>query len=115
MNPNTVFSILTFTQSGRFINPSRLSPLEVQLRQVWINNILQYNVYHGDIPAIAMSSGYLWDSHITAPKPVGLSQKMASVILHKQEWERLVAFCCMIFNVNAIAAQVSQSALQFST
>ncbi|KAF9051702.1 hypothetical protein BJ165DRAFT_1524611 [Panaeolus papilionaceus] len=115
MNPNTAFSILTLTQNGRFINPSRLSPLEVQLREVRVNNNLRYNVYRGDVPAIALSCGYLWDSFLTAPKPIGLSQKMVSVVLHKQEWERLVAFCCMIFNVDVIAAQVAQSALQFST
>ncbi|PPR07992.1 hypothetical protein CVT24_002704 [Panaeolus cyanescens] len=115
MNPNTVYSIITFSQSGRWINGSRLSPLEVQLREIRQNNTLRYNVYRGDVPAVAMSCGYLWESYVLTPKPYGLSQKMVSVVLHKQEWERLVGFCCMVFNVDVIAAQVYQSALQFST
>ncbi|PPQ82507.1 hypothetical protein CVT24_006384, partial [Panaeolus cyanescens] len=115
MNPNTAFSIITFTQSGRYINGSRLSPLEVQLREVRQNNTLRYNVYRGNVPAIAMSCGYLWESHLTQPKSYGLPQKMVSLVLHKQEWERLVGFTCMIFNLDVIAAQVAQSALQFAT
>lgn len=101
-------SFLTMTIQGRFFNPSRASPLDVQTRESYRN---RRDVYIAKRLAVAVSTGYCTDSYLLR----GKFKKSISILFHGQEWERYVCFVTMIFDEKELIAQLYNSALTFST
>jgi len=105
---------LQFVQSGRYVNPSRSSPLLVNVRRVSADG-RNLRLYVDKSHAICVTSICSTDSFVTHVPPTGLPQRQLRGVVHSQEWERLVAFFCMVFFQPEMDAQLYKDALTFST
>ena len=105
---------LQFAHSGRYINPSRATPLMVNARGVSADG-RNLRLYVGKSHAICVTSICSTDSYLTRVPPNGLPQKQLRGVVHSQEWERLVAFFCMVFFQAELRAQLYKDALAFTT
>ncbi|KAF9041178.1 hypothetical protein BJ165DRAFT_1406163 [Panaeolus papilionaceus] len=113
---DVAFSALNFVVQDQWVNPSRASPLDVELREVIVGGASRLNMYRGNSPAIGISTGYVSESFVLgAPVNSGVRQKFLSIIFHSQEWERFCGWVCMVFGRDAMHAQLAQDALKFST
>lgn len=101
-------TFLTMTKRNRFFNPSRLSPLDVIVREGYRK---RRDVFIGKRPAVAISTGYCTESNLLRAK----IKKSISMLFHGQEWERYCCFVTMIFDEEELVAQLNNSALTFST
>ncbi|KAH6871665.1 hypothetical protein BKA70DRAFT_1450893 [Coprinopsis sp. MPI-PUGE-AT-0042] len=111
----TCISAVQFRSSGAFINPSRISPLEVCVRHVPGARVRSHLYTLDNGPAICVSTVMLVNSYLLAPPERGLRQKWLSGIFHSQEWERLVGFIVTVFGYDRLSAQLAKDAIQFTT
>lgn len=105
---------VVFQQSGRYLNPSRASPLNAYSVHTSTDDSRSV-MYAGKSVAVLVSSVLLDSSHLVTVPDRGLVQHYISGIFHNQEWERFCAFMCMVFGHPELTAQVSLDALSFST
>jgi hypothetical protein len=63
----------------------------------------------------AVSCGKVHKSQLFSPYEYAMQQKFINIALHKQEWERWVAWICMVFGQKSLDAQYAFNALQLST
>ena len=99
---------ITMVIKGRYFNPSRASPKDVAVREIYSG---RREVFIDKKPAVAIITGYCTESNLIR----GKFKKLIAVILHGQEWERYCCFLSMIFNKPEMIAQLLNSALTFST
>lgn len=105
---------MRFTRYKNFINPSRLSPTEVNIYYTSNDrkkSILQCNYK----TAICLSVIYTCDSFLLSPSTDKLCNKYLSGCFHMQEYQRFEGFACMVFNRPAMLLQIKQGAVQFNT
>ncbi len=105
---------IRFTRYKNFINPSRLSPTEVNIYYTSDDrkkSILQCNYK----TAICLSLIYTCDSFLLSPSTDKLCNKYLSGCFHTQEYQRFEGFACMVFNRPAMLVQIKQRAIQFNT
>jgi hypothetical protein len=112
---SSCYNAVNFRSHGNFVNPSRVSPLNLLVRSV-PGARTRYYLYTKDrMPAMCVSSVYCKESHLLAPPERGLRQKWMTGIFHSQEWERCVGLVCTTFKHRYVSAQIGQDAMQFST
>lgn len=105
---------ITFQRYNNFINPSRVSPLDVNTLYTSDDRkraILQCN-YN---TAICLTPILSRDSCILEPSPQGLRNKYLSGHFHHQEWERFAGFACMVFDHKVMVAQIRDGVMSFGT
>jgi hypothetical protein len=113
--PSLCIGAIQFVSYKVYINPSRISPVDVSVHQM-TGAKPKYNLYTSDNqPAICISTIFCDGSHVVEPSTRGLVQKWLSGIFHTQEWERFVGFMCMVFNQPRLSAQLTKDSVQFST
>lgn len=105
---------LQFSQTGRFVNPSRASPMSTLVKRVGVDT-KNLRLYIGSDFAICLTCICVTDSFLYRFPPTGLRQRQIRGIVHSQEWERLVGFFCMVFHEDELHAQVFKDALTFTT
>lgn len=105
---------LVFQRSGRYINPSRASPLDAYSVHTVVDGSRSV-LYTGKSMAILISSVYTVASYLINTPERGLAQHFISGIFHSQEWERFCGFMCMVFGYPELTAQLSMDALSFSS
>jgi hypothetical protein len=109
-------SAIEFRSSEFYINPSRISPLDVCVKQIGIGTRPKYHLYtRQHRPAVCVSTIFCDSSHVLAPPDRGLTQKSISGIFHSQEWEHFVGFMCTVFDHERMSAQLAKDVLQFTT
>ncbi|KAH6908653.1 hypothetical protein BKA70DRAFT_1426554 [Coprinopsis sp. MPI-PUGE-AT-0042] len=108
-------SALEFRSSGSFINPCRISPLEVGAWSVPGPRIRSHLHTLDGRPAVCVSPVMCDKSYLQAPPERGLRQKWMSGIFHSQEWERFVGFMATVFGHERLSAQLARDAIQFTT
>ncbi|RXW12804.1 hypothetical protein EST38_g13051 [Candolleomyces aberdarensis] len=113
MNGEMAYNALSFVEDTNFMNPSRSSPVNLEVREV--PGLNRHHLYRNGHPVVGVSAVFLEHSQIMTPSTSGLTQKFIRGILHSQEWERFVAWVCMAFGQPALHAQLAKDALQFST
>ena len=106
---------LKFSQQGRYINPSRVSPLVTVAIPIRLSTAERFHLYVGTEPAICVSPIFTVDDCLKKPSDIGLHHKYISGIFHCQEWERLCGFFCMVYHKDALNAQLYRNALSFTT
>ncbi|KAF9050080.1 hypothetical protein BJ165DRAFT_1401887 [Panaeolus papilionaceus] len=106
---------ILFSMFQELLNPSRGSPLSVELRQIRIKQYTRLNVYRGAKPMIGVSCGFVTESQLLTPSDSGLRQKYIRIIMHSQEWERFTSWMCMVFGQQSLHAQLARDAMEFST
>ncbi|KAK7021161.1 hypothetical protein R3P38DRAFT_2781127 [Favolaschia claudopus] len=116
----TLISAISFTESGRFINGSRISPASVTMRPVNSrpdNPINSYRVCVGNVGAVCVSVGMCTQSCVMRTSLVAGNRyrKSIGIVVHNQDWERLEAWTCVCFNEDVLYCQISGKALLLTT
>ncbi|KAK7033316.1 hypothetical protein R3P38DRAFT_3504082 [Favolaschia claudopus] len=116
----TLISAISFVESGRFINGSRISPAVVTMRPVSSradNPINSYRVCMGSVGAVCVSVGMCTQSCIMRTTLVtgNRYRKSIGIVVHNQDWERLEAWTCVCFNEDVLYCQMSGKALVLTT
>lgn len=101
-------AMMVMDRKGRFFNPSRASPLDINVREGYRG---RREVFIGKQPAVAVITGYCTESNLIH----GKLHKSIGVLFHGQEWERYCCFITMIFDQQQMVAQLYRSAITFST
>lgn len=110
----SIFKALTFKSSGRFINPSRASPLEVYSTHTATDGSRAV-IYAANTMAVMVTSIYTVGSCLHRSPTVGLAVHSVEGIPHQQEAQRLQAFIPMVFGYDMMNAQISKGAMSFVT
>lgn len=106
---------IEFVQWNRYINISQMSPCDVLVRKIpGVSNTFHLYTTKRK-PAMCISLVSCIESCIYKFPSSGIKHKRVSVRFHSQEWERAVAFTCMVFQQQALEAQLSGGVLQIST
>lgn len=105
---------VSFTRYKHFVNPSRASPLDVNIQYTTYNN-RRSSLYCNYKVAICLSPMLSNESHLLAPAPFGLKNKFISGYFHQQEWQRFKGFSCMVFDKPSMVAQIFNSSISFTT
>lgn len=105
---------IRFVRYKNFINPSRISPLDVNIFYTSHDrkrSVLQCNYK----TAICLSPILSRDSHLINPASFGLRNKFVSGHFHQQEWQRFQGFACMVFDRPSMVSQIYNDAISFVT
>ncbi|KAF8973569.1 hypothetical protein BDZ97DRAFT_1912054 [Flammula alnicola] len=105
---------IRFARYKNFINPSRISPLDVNILYTTHDrkrSVLQCNFK----TAICLTPVLSRDSYLVNPTTSGLRNKYLSGHPHRQEWQRLEGFACMVFDKPVMVAQIHKEAISFMT
>ncbi|KAF8181501.1 hypothetical protein BJ912DRAFT_928954 [Pholiota molesta] len=105
---------IRFVRYGHYINPSRISPLEVNILYTSYDrkrSVLQCNFR----TAICISPILSVESYLVEPAKSGLKNKYLSGHFHLQEWQRLAGFSCMVFDRPSLVAQIYNDTISFVT
>jgi len=105
---------LQFVQAGRVINPSRISPLVVNAKRFSPDGF-KLRLYVDKIHAVCVTAVAVTESYLYSVPATGLPQRQLRGIVHSQEWDRLVAFFCMVFHQPELGAQLYKDSLAFTT
>lgn len=103
-----------FIRYKNFINPSRVSPLDVNIFYTTHDrkrSLLQCNLK----TAICLSPILSRDSYLLTPTSFGLRNKYISGHFHSQEWQCFEAFATTVFDKPVMTAQLYNDALSFVT
>lgn len=111
---SSAFGAITFSSKGRFINPSRVSPLDVYTVNTHPDGSRSV-LYANDTMAVCVSCIYTTASYLYSTPERGIIQHYIAGIFHSQEWEHFCSFLTMVFNKAELHAQVSGDAVSFST
>ena len=102
---------IQFTQLGRVVNPSRADPRIVNSKRLSADGS-KSRLYVGSSFATCVTAIAVTDSYLTQPTSTGLRQCQLRGLVHCQEWDRLVAFFCMVFNQPVLNAQLYMDSLR---
>lgn len=101
-----------------FINPSRVSPLDLSSR-VSVGSSQTNRLHVGDRVAVCVSALCCTESFISAPKRIGgkseRQRKWISGVFHDQDWERFEALMCLLFAEKVMYAQITDKAISLQT
>jgi len=103
-----------FDLSGRYVNPSRASPLDVSAYKVTSDGE-HLHLHVKNQPAVNLSSVFVTASNLLTPPQRGLHQKSILGIFHSQEWDCFCGFICMVFGKDELHVQLEKDSLLFST
>jgi hypothetical protein len=113
---------VVFDKAGLYFNPSRVDPSALAINPGPGNNTSHIILPHGNPYSymMALSTGYVADCNLISPKVTRTSDnewrmKRISIILHTQEFERMVACFGMVFDFESIDANYADAALIFTT
>ncbi|KAK7018849.1 hypothetical protein R3P38DRAFT_3199966 [Favolaschia claudopus] len=98
----TLINAISFVQSGRFINGSRVSPAVVTMRPVNARADSPVNSYRSGITRASSVAGNRY-------------RKSLNIVLHNQDWERLEAWTCVCFNEDVLYCQMTGKSLVLTT
>lgn len=104
-----------FVQYKNFINPSRISLLDVNIHYTTHDckcSVLQCNMQ----TAICLSTILTeHESFLVKPMIYGLKNKYIAGHFHSQEWQRFEGFVTMVFDNPVMTAQLYNRAISFAT
>ncbi|KAJ7672316.1 hypothetical protein DFH06DRAFT_1319737 [Mycena polygramma] len=115
---NSMNAMLFERSEPNFINPSRISPLELGCK-VSAGSVTTHRLYVGDRIAICVSAVCCMESHVVTPKRVGARserlRKWFNGVFHDQDWERWEAILCLVFHERIMYGQFVDKAVSFQT
>ncbi|KAJ7137598.1 hypothetical protein C8R43DRAFT_1132186 [Mycena crocata] len=120
MNANNAFNSILFVEAlGRYMNPSRSSPVKASVQLTSGANPSKRLNFNDHI-AICVSALFCTESFVTQPKKIGASsdrlRKWVSGVFHNQEWERFESYMSLVFGEPLLHAQLSpEKALSFQS
>ena len=115
ISKSPALAAIRFVRHRNFINPSRISPLEVHTIHTSLDG--SRSQLHVDRRlAVCLSPLLVNESHLMTPTDRGLRNKFIKGTLHQQEMERFVGLTCMAFGQGKMLhAQIERDAMIFST
>ncbi|KAJ7723942.1 hypothetical protein DFH07DRAFT_971365 [Mycena maculata] len=114
----TIWSAVTFTRSGVFINPSQISPALIWIRPTRTSGTSQ-RINIGSKVAICVSAGMCSESKLTrivrtfGPQP--REHKYMALTLHNQDYERWESWMCLCFGHDVLYTPMTNLAIQLGT
>ncbi|KAJ2912051.1 hypothetical protein MD484_g8361, partial [Candolleomyces efflorescens] len=114
MSATLALDIIRFQHVGQYINPSRISPLEVELKE-YPTDPPRYHVVRNRRPAYCVMLGAVSRSQLMSRSNAGLRQRYINVRGVPVEFERQEGWTCMVAGHERLAAQYALNALQAST
>ncbi|PPR00613.1 hypothetical protein CVT24_005494 [Panaeolus cyanescens] len=97
LNADLALDFVRFVLSGNMGNPSRCSPLDVEVREMKSAS-RQAQIYRNGLPFVA-----------------GIQQKFIRIIMHSQEEPRFEAWLCMVFGHSSMGSQIFRNVMPFTT
>ncbi|KAJ7478871.1 hypothetical protein B0H11DRAFT_2234011 [Mycena galericulata] len=116
-----LWACINFSRRLQYINPSRYSPVGIQAISQVYRDGNRWAMCVDSKTATCVSVGMAIHSALMEPSTVttatakSLWSKFLTVILHSQDFERLVGFVCMAFHVKSLHAQLHCDAISFGT
>ncbi|PPQ85816.1 hypothetical protein CVT25_011083 [Psilocybe cyanescens] len=111
---DNAYRAVTCQQHKNFINPSRVSPLDVNI--LYTSNDHKRAILQCDnVTAVCLSPLLSRDSCILEPSLHALRNKYLTGHYHHQEWEHFAGFACMVFGHKVMVAQIRDGVLSFGT
>jgi hypothetical protein len=117
-SPSLALRAIRFVSTGHFVNPSRASPTVITVREISsgaVSHSRRFHAYVESSPAIFVSAIFSELSKMREPTQHGLPQNMLQGKFHTQEWDRFVAFMCMVFGKRELNANVARDSMHFVT
>ncbi|KAJ2911672.1 hypothetical protein MD484_g8743, partial [Candolleomyces efflorescens] len=114
MSATLALAIIRFTDVGQYINPSRISPLEVELKE-YPTDPPRYHVVRNRRPTYAIMFGAVARSQLLTRASAGMKQKFINLRGIPVEFERSESWHCMVTGHPMLGAQYGMNALQAST
>ncbi|KAJ7182682.1 hypothetical protein C8R43DRAFT_1116316 [Mycena crocata] len=109
---------MLFTESGHFINPSRVSPAKLS-SVISPGSSQTHRLHVNDRVAVCVSAVCVTESCVFAPKNIGTKsdrqRKWLYGVLHDYDWERLCSLTCLVFSERVMYAQINNQAISFQT
>lgn len=107
-------NVIEFRSHGRYMNPSRVSPLDYLIKHV-PGTFEKYQLYGLDRKhVICLAAVRSRESNLTAPNQ-RTGRKSISGVHHGQEYERYAGFMCTSFDQEELDCSIFQEAIQYST
>ncbi|KAH6869346.1 hypothetical protein BKA70DRAFT_1131885 [Coprinopsis sp. MPI-PUGE-AT-0042] len=75
----------------------------------------RFHAYIGDNPAVFLSCIFSELCKLQSLSTIGLRQKLVQGKFHSQEWERFMAFLCMISGFRSLHANLARDSMHFVT
>ncbi|KAJ7261630.1 hypothetical protein C8J57DRAFT_1336662 [Mycena rebaudengoi] len=118
LDASTAWNIMTFVQSGPYINPCRISPALCSTEKAGTGVNARRIVVDGKT-AVSLMVGMCTGSYITEPVagngPDPRSKRYMLLLQHNQEWERWQSFHCLVFGYELLYAQIEDRAIQLGS
>ncbi|KAK7044306.1 hypothetical protein R3P38DRAFT_2509194, partial [Favolaschia claudopus] len=116
----TLLNAMVFTRTAKhFINPSRVSPSIMTLKQTVMGAPGTYRLSVGNHAAICVSAGMCTASHIMEAVASGGTptryRKYIDLLMHNQDWERWAAFMCTCYGQSVLRATITSKAVSMTT
>jgi hypothetical protein len=111
-------NIVTFQDTGRFINPSRSDPRKIILSKIGNNEYACLPLNGpGNTIVVFTSSIVVTECKLVYGTTGAIKRKYIRGLFHSQEYERMVAYMCMIYQVEAFSAPIygEEPSINFST
>ncbi|KAG2022494.1 hypothetical protein CC2G_000236 [Coprinopsis cinerea AmutBmut pab1-1] len=118
MDPSRAFQAVRFVRHQEFINPSRASPADLDIKEIsggLHSHSHRLHAYLDGQPAVCVSAIYSELSFLRTLTHFGLPQNMLQGKLHTQEFDRLVGFFCMAFGIPELHANLARDSMHFVT
>ncbi|KAJ7279536.1 hypothetical protein C8J57DRAFT_1303567 [Mycena rebaudengoi] len=118
LNAVTVWNIMTFVQSGIYINPCRISPALCSTEQSG-QNAAARRITIDKKTVISVMVGMCTESYLTEAVAGNGSdpryKRYMHILQHNQEWERWQAFHCLVFGYEILYSHINENAIQLSS
>lgn len=109
---------MLFEASENYINPSRVSPLNLTSR-VSLGSSQTQRLYVGDRVAVCVSAVCVTESCVFAPKNIGLrsdrQRKSPYGVFHDYDWQGFAALACLVFSERVLYTQMIGQSISFQT
>ncbi|KAJ7220909.1 hypothetical protein GGX14DRAFT_559684 [Mycena pura] len=118
LNAGALWSAFTFGRKGRHVNLSRVDPRLLQaIAPVATGEPAKFTLCIDGRTAVCVSVCVIEESVLSVGLAKGNSrrQKFVSGILFSQDFQRLVAVCCMVFEKDSLHAPLAQDAITFGS
>ncbi|KAF6753994.1 hypothetical protein DFP72DRAFT_1068849 [Ephemerocybe angulata] len=106
---------MAFKSYKHYINISRISPLDVLVRELPGPYPRLYLYTADQKVAVCLSAVQVKESYLVEPSPVGMKQKKLHGVFHSQDFERAVGFVCTVFSKKPLSSQLAKDEMQFAT
>ncbi|KAJ7240493.1 hypothetical protein C8J57DRAFT_1245294 [Mycena rebaudengoi] len=119
-SPATILSVMDFTRSGIYVNPSRISPSLITIRSTTGTSTTNFRMLVEGSVAISVMAGMCTESHITeampgAGNPPPRLRRFLCLMPHNLDWERWQSFICLVYGHRVLFSPITANAIHMGS